>query len=166
MFARSEYARSMELNYTWPEIAVMLMQRLAPGSEGVVLTRKDLAALPQEKMLVDYRDEAGTHIKFSWATINEARSLMPKVLTATGQKAGVSMLEGRYMKLACVMLWKFARDGLTLTPLDREAVPKDKTLLVSGFKDDLELRFVPRTEAARIAAWEAEQEGKNIVEAL
>jgi len=154
----------MELNWQWPEICVTLMWKLAP--DGVVITRKDLGALPQDRVLVDYRDPAGTLIRFSFVSLDEARRLRPKILKATGHKAGVSELQGRWQKITCVLLWKLARDGCVLTQLDRDAVPADQVLLAHGHAQDIEYRFCPRAEAARIQKAELEHEGKQILEVV
>jgi hypothetical protein len=150
----------MELDWSWPEIGRILTHRLMP--EGGLLSRKDLGSLPEDRVLIDYRDPEGTFIKFSFVTLKTAERLRPKVLGATGQKVGVSQLQGLWMKLSAVLLWKFAKDGLSITPRDREAVP-DFKLLVEGHANDLELRWVSRSEGDRIARRELEQEGKRIL---
>lgn len=145
----------------WHEIAYALFWRLAP--HGVTITRKDLGCLPADRVLVDNR--SATEIRFTWNTLTDAQKLRD-TLTASGEPVGVSQLQGRWMKMALVLMWKLAPDGLTLTDLDRSAVPADKTLLIRGYRDDVHCRFVPRTEAAAIAKSAAEHEGKTVVEAL
>jgi len=150
-----------ELAWGWPEIAVVLVQKLAP--QGVVVTRKDLARLPFDRVLIE--DRHADRIVFRWATLEEAEA-MKKPLALGGRKAGVSQLQGRWQKLAVVLLWKLAKDGCTLMGYDRDAVPADKVLLAHGHAQDLEYRFVDRDEARRIAAWEKENEGKTVLEAM
>jgi hypothetical protein len=149
-----------ELDWTWTEIAVTLMWRLAPN--GCVITRKDLAALPVDRVLIE--DRTPTEIRFSWSTVEEAQRLR-KPLADGGQKAGLSQLQGRWQKMAVVLLWKLAKDGIVLTPLDRSAVPADKQLLAHGHAQDIEYRFLPHAEAAAIARRERDNEGRIILEA-
>lgn len=144
------------MNWDWPEIAVVLMWKLAP--EGVVITRKDLARLPQDLVLVE--DRTADEIRFSWETVSMAQKLTEAV------SSSVSTLEGRWQKIAVVLMWKLAKDGVTLTQWDRDQIPHGKTLLAHGHAQDIEYRFVPRLEAERIAAWEREHEGKSILEVV
>lgn len=153
-----------ELAWDWHQISVALMWRKCPN--GLVITRKDLGELPRERVLVDDRDEAGTEIRFRFVPLKVAEAMRPKILLATGKKAGVGQLQGRWQKIGVVVLWKLCRDGITLTPKDLEAVPKDRILLMHGHADDLELRFVPRDEAARIQRWERDNEGKQVLEVM
>lgn len=146
----------------WPEIAVTLMWKLAPA--GVVIIRKDLASLPQDRVLIDERD--ATSVRFSWMTPEAARLHAKRLKQHTGEKAGVSQLQGRWQKIAVVLLWKLAKDGVMLGQTDRDAVPAHLTLLAHGHEQDIEYRFVPRSEAQRIARWEKDNEGKTIVEAM
>jgi len=145
---------------TWAEIACVLMQRLAP--QGVVLSRHDLSALPQDRVLVDDRSDDGTEISFYWVSVAQAQRLRPKVL-ATGHKAWVSELQGRWQKFVVVLLWKLARDGIDIGLMDARALPHDKTLMMRGYKDALDCRFVPRTEAQRMAHWHDEHEPQDLV---
>lgn len=151
-----------ELSWDWPEIACVLVQKLAP--QGVVITRKDLARLPMDRVFIVDREE--TVIRFRWLRPEDARNLSKRIKEKTGTKAGVSQLQGRWMKLATVLLWKLAKDGCVIGQLDRAQVPADKVLLAHGHAEDLEYRFVPRAEAARIQAWERENEGKQILEVI
>lgn len=149
-----------ELDWTWTEIAVTLMWRLAPN--GVVITRKDLAALPQDLVLIE--DRSPHAISFSWVKVETAMA-MRKPLAEGGRKAGLSQLQGRWMKIAVTLLWKLAKDGIVLTPLDRSAVPADKQLMAHGHAQDIEYRFLPHAEAAAIAKRERDNEGRIILEA-
>lgn len=150
-----------ELTWDWPEIAVVLVQKLAP--DGVIVTRQDLARLPIDRVLVE--DRQSDRIIFRWVPITEAER-MRKPLAESGQKAGVTQLEGRWQKLAVVLLWKLAKEGCVLMRYDRDAVPVDKNLLAHGHANDIEYRFVPRPQAKRIAEWERDNEGRIITEAM
>lgn len=151
-----------ELAWDWPEIAVVLVQKLAP--DGVVVTRKDLGALPFDRVLVQER--LSDRITFRWMRPEDAKAHTKRLKEKTGEKAGLLQLQGRWQKLACVLLWKLARDGCVLMAYDRDAVPADKVLMAHGHKDDLEYRFVPRDEAARIQKFERDNEGKLVLEAV
>jgi hypothetical protein len=151
-----------ELTWGWVTIACVLAWRLAP--EGIVITRKDLASLPHDRVLKDHRDVEGTLIRFSFVSIEEAQRLTRPVVIGAKPEASVSELQGKWQKIACVLLWKMARDGITLTQADRDAMPADRTLLMHGHAQDLELRFLPHAQAARIAAWERDNEGHEVME--
>jgi hypothetical protein len=151
-----------ELNWDWPEIAVMLVQKLAPG--GVVVTRQDLGSLPMDRVPVEERLE--DRITYRWMCPADAKAHAKRIRQKTGEKVGLQQLQGRWQKLAFVLLWKLAKDGCVLMNYDRDAVPADKVLMAHGHKDDIEYRFVPRAEAARIQKWEKEHEGKTVMEAM
>ncbi len=143
-------------------IAVVLVQKLAPN--GVVVTRKDLGSLPMDRVLVEERQS--DRIVYRWMRPEDAKAHTKRLKEKTGEKAGLQQLQGRWQKLAIVLLWKLARDGCVLMNYDRDAVPVDKVLMAHGHKDDIEYRFVQRAEAARIQAWEKEHEGKTVMEAM
>jgi hypothetical protein len=156
-----------EITWGWPEIAVTLVWKLAP--KGVVITKGDLVALPMERVLCEDRGE--DDIRFSWITPEAARLMANPIMIPKGMKhgyerkhVGVTELQGRWQKLAVVLMWKLARDGVVLTVGDRAAVPKDRVLLANGRRDDIEYRFIPREEAKRIEKWERDNEGKAILE--
>jgi len=150
-----------ELDWKWPELALVLVNKLAPA--GLVITRHDLGALPHDRVLIE--DRGPTQIRFTFVSLHHAQ-LIRKPLANAGAMASVSELQGRWMKICAVVLWKLRKEGCVLTRWDRDAVPSDKTLLMHGHRDDLELRFVPRNEAGRIAKFELEQEGKHTVETI
>jgi hypothetical protein len=152
----------MEISWGWPEITCVLMWRLAPN--GVIIRRKDLGALPPERVLIENRSEKS--IRFWFATIREAERIREPILEGGRPKATVSELQGRWQKLAVVLLWKLAKDGIVLTQSDRDRLPGDKTLLAHGHEQDIEYRFVHRREAQRIAQWERDNEGKMVLEAV
>jgi hypothetical protein len=136
-----------EIAWDWPEIVCVLMWKLAP--KGVVITRKDLAALPIDRVLK--YDRLADRMIF--------RFVPP-------QPGPFEELQGRWQKIAVVLLWKLAKDGVTLGQWDRDTVPADKTLLAHGHEQDIEYRFVQRAEAIRIAKWEKDNEGKMVLEAV
>ena len=138
------------------------MWRLAPT--GCKVTRKDLGGLPMDRVLV-YDLNGGT-IAFSWITL-PAMQRRVAAGAASGDpddKVGLEQLQGRWMKLASVLLWKLAKDGLTLTQADFEAVPADTQLLAQGTADAILYRFLPHAEAARIAARDRDNTGKLLIE--
>jgi len=148
-----------EIGWDWPEIAIILMWRLAP--KGVVITRRDLGRLPMDRVLLEDRRPAELHLR--WITLAEAQSrTQPK--NVLEEKASVSELQGRWQKLAVVLMWKFAQAGIVLTESDRQAVPNGQEILTRGFKDDIEFRFAPRTETAKIEQAANENDGTIIRE--
>lgn len=151
-----------ELSWDWPEISCVLMWKLAPN--GVVITRRDLARLPMDRVLIEERTD--TEINLRWMRPEDARAHSRRLKQQTGEKAGISQLQGRWQKIGVVLLWKLAKDGVVLTQWDRDQVPPEKALLAHGHKEDIEYRFVLRAEAARIAKWEKDNEGKIILETV
>lgn len=151
-----------ELSWDWPTIACMLMWKLAPN--GVVITRKDLAALPVDRVLIHER--LTDRMTFRWMRPEDAKAHAKRLKEKTGEKAGLVQLQGRWQKIAVVLLWKLARDGVTLLQWDKDTLPADKTLLAHGHAQDIEYRFCDRAEAARIQKFELENEGKLIREAI
>lgn len=150
-----------DLAWDWPEITVTLMWKLAPA--GVVITRKDLGALPMDRVLMEERGPS--EIKYSFISMKAAeRRWKPK--DAHQERATSSQLQGRWQKIAAVLLWKLAKDGVVLTRWDRDQVPGDKVLLAHGHAQDIEYRFCPRAEAQAIAKWERDNEGKIILESV
>lgn len=148
-----------ELTWGWPEIALTLVWRLAPT--GVIITRRDLGRLPMDRVLLT--DRRQTEIRFSWITLEDAQARV-KPTNALQEKASLSELQGRWMKLATVLLWKLAKGGVVLTQGDRNRVPADRQLLAEGHANDIEYRFVTHAEGAAIAKAERENEGRIIVE--
>lgn len=153
-----------ELAWDWPEVCCILMWKLKPM--GCTLTRRDLARLPRDRVLIEKR--TSDRITYRFGTFAQAEAAARAEIAESGNKAGLEEAQGRWQKLACVLLWKFAKDGATvLTEWDRGAIPAHLTLLQSGFKDDVELRFVTRLEAARLQKFHEEHEGRpHIVEAV
>jgi hypothetical protein len=130
-----------------------------------VLTRRDLGRLPQDRVLIEERTPQ--EIRLSWMRPENARAHSRRLKEATGEKAAVTEIQGRWQKLGVVLLWKLKRDeGYVLTRADRTAVPRNLRLLTRGFQDTVEFRFIPVEEAIQIANWERDNEGKHIVEVL
>jgi len=148
--------------WSWPKVACALMWRLAP--RGTKVTRKDLGGLPMDRVLV--YDTHGEEIAFSWISLRTMRRRVAagEVSGRVDDKVGVLELQGRWMKLVSVLLWKLAKDGLTLTAKDFEAVPADQQLLAQGTADAIVYRFLPHAEARAIAQRDSENEGRIIVE--
>jgi hypothetical protein len=152
-----------EIAWDWAEIAVVMMWKLCP--KGLVLTRADMGRLPQDRVMIE--DRGVDDIRFRWMRPQDARAYATRLKKATGERAGVSQLQGRWQKLGVVLLWKLTRDeGLVLTRADRTAVPGDQKLLTRGTHDAVEFRFIPTAEAIRIAKWERDNEGKIVVEGM
>lgn len=150
----------MDLNWQWDEIACVLFWCLAP--RGTIITRKDLAALPMERVLLE--DRRPSEIRFSWISIEDAQK-RHKPTDGLSEAATVDTIEGsRWKKIAAVLLWKLAKDGITITPLDRSQIPADRILMASGHRNDIEYRFLPRSEAAAIQKSERDNRGKIILE--
>jgi hypothetical protein len=147
-----------ELAWDWSLIARVLFWRLAP--RGTTITRKDLHALPMDKVLIEDREP--TCIRLRFVTLAEAERLRTQ-MAAVGQKATVSEMQGRWQKIAMVLLWKLAKDGITLTPADLSAVPDDQMLLAHGHANDIEYRFLPIMEALAIAKHEKDNEGRILL---
>jgi len=152
-----------EIAWDWAEIAVVLMWKLCP--QGMILTRADMGRLPQDRVMIEERTP--DQIRFRWMRPQDARAHATRLKKATGERAGVSQLQGRWQKLGVVLLWKLTRDeGVILTRADREALPADKKMLTRGTHDAVEFRFIPTAEAIAIAKWERDNEGKIVVEGM
>jgi hypothetical protein len=140
---------SRELTWDYEVIATVLLWKYA--RKGLVVRLKDLGSLPFDRVLNEYRAEDGTHIRLSFVPIEEAEKLRNAIPVATGQKVGVSEMQGRWQKMATVALWKLKRDKpVVLTEADRLAVPHDRLLLIEGFKDDVLLHFVNKFQARKM----------------
>ena len=145
----------------WEHIACALLWKLAP--KGVILTRKDLGALPHDRVLID--DRHNGRIRLTFVTLSEAMRIRGGLAEAK-TPAGVSSLEGRWEKIAVVMLWKLQKHGVTLTSWDLKGVPYDQTILASGHAEGVEFRFMPRSEAQRLTAWDLDNERTLVHEAV
>lgn len=132
-----------EVAWDWPKIASMLLWKLAP--RGTVLTRKDLGALPQDRVLITER--LSSRLVISFVPLAQAMRIR-QALSTTPTPAGLSTLEGRWEKIAVVMLWKLKKSGVTLTQWDHDCVPNDRQILAHGHRDGVEFRFMPNKDAA------------------
>jgi hypothetical protein len=147
-----------ELDWGWDAIAVTLLWKLKP--EGIVIGVADLVALPMDRVGIIQRE--ADFIRLSFATEHYAKRLLER---PAEHRPEVHELHGRWQKFCWVALWKLKRArSVTLSPLDRASVPSDRVLLQSGFKQDIEYRFVPREEAARLQRLAKEHEGRIITE--
>lgn len=150
-----------ELAWGWYLICSVLFDRLCP--KGIMVPWADMDRLPMEHPMAEERDPRGQFIRFRFVTIGKANSLTEHD-DLTGDPAGVSEMQGVWQALACVLLWKLAKDGITITPSDRARLPHDRILLGRPLGDALELLYVPRQEAERIRQWEKFNVGKSILE--
>ena len=149
-----------ELDWDWYVIAHTLAWRLAP--EGFVMNRKDLASLPADRVFVEERSADAIHLR--WLALTEAKRLQERLVKYNQPKAGVSHLEGRWMKFAVVLSWMRARDGITLRQADRDAVPKLLMLYAEGHAQDVEFRFMPERDAKAMQRQYRERDGQIITE--
>lgn len=150
-----------EIGWDWPEICAILMWKLRPEGD-LHVTRKDLGGLPMDRVLIEERTV--DRINFSFMSVEEAMRIRQPILAASGVKASVTELSGRWMKLGTVLLWKLAKGGLTLMNYDRDALPADRILLTMGSRHEVVFRFCSRADARRIRKFEAENEGVEILE--
>jgi hypothetical protein len=152
-----------ELAWEWPDIVCTLLWKLKPL--GCTVTHRDLNRLPRDRFLIEKR--TWQRITYRWGTEKEAIAAAKAELADSGQKAGFEEAQGRWQKLAGVILWKFCKDGVTaLSEIDRDAVPGHLVLLTRGYRNGIEFFWVTRAEAARLEKQSREQEGKRIVEAV
>lgn len=151
-----------DLNWTIAEVIVVLLWKLRP--RGLKLTKKDLGGLPRDRVLLE--DRRPDRILYRWETPDQA--VYENALRAQRgeEKPGLYEAQGRYMKLLGVILWKLAKDGITLGVSDRDAVPADKVLRIDGTADRVIWTFVSRGDAERLSREEKEHRGLDIVEAI
>lgn len=152
-----------EIDWDWPAICAILIWKLSPDLD-LKINRKDLGGLPQDRVLIEER--LTDRINFSFVALEEAMRMRAPVLASTGAKASVSQLQGRWMKLGTVLLWKLCKNGITLMNWDRDALPADKILLTLGARHDVVFRYVSRKDAARIQKFERDNRGFEILEVL
>lgn len=149
-----------ELDWPWSVICTTAFWKLAPG--GLVLFPQDLKALPHDRVLLEER--LPDRINLSFITLKEAyaRTHAEK----PENRASTDKLTGRWRQAAVVILWRIAKQGVTLTEQDRQAVPGDLILMTAGHPLGVEWNFIHRSVAARqrMRAWE--NEGKETMEKL
>jgi hypothetical protein len=154
--------RLPEINWGWPEIAVILIWKLAPN--GFVMLTEDMTSLPFDRVLVE--DRQPDKLTLGFVAVRKAKALTRP--ERGSEKASVSELQGRWMKIGICTLWHFARahklgrrDMITLTEQDRQAVPADRQLMASGHAHGVEWRFIRKLEAAKLAAWYRDNEHES-----
>jgi hypothetical protein len=150
-----------ELAWGWPTIAAVLMWKLAP--QGVRLQRRDLGALPIDRVLLE--DRQVDRIVLTWIDLTEAQQRANRTpgIDRRGERASVEQLGGRWQKLAVALLWKLAREGVTLTSWDLAQLPLDRVLLAEGHEHDIEFRFVSRADSKRIHARELGRDHEHLI---
>lgn len=69
--------------------------------------------------------------------------------------------EGHWQKYLCFVLWKLAREGVTITSTDitEFANQSRNVLLTHGHRDSIEFKLVTRADAERLAAYDKQQKG-------
>lgn len=69
--------------------------------------------------------------------------------------AVLDQVQAHWMKIAALLVWKLAPNGVTLTAKEIESFPADRVLLTHGHRDSFEFRLVTEADAARLAAHDA-----------
>ena len=133
-----------ELSWAWEKIAITLLWKLAP--KGLVLFPRDLN-LPRDRVLLEERLADRINLRFITLKEATARTHAP----SAESRATSDRLYGRWQQIACVMLWKLRKKGVTLTQADKDGVPAQMELLTSGHPQGVEWRFMPRMNALRMA---------------
>lgn len=151
-----------EINWTIAEVCVVLLWKLRP--KGLKLGFRDLGGIPVDRVLVEER--LTDRIIYRWVDPDQVVLENARRHLATGEKPGLYEAQGRYMKLLGVLLWKLAKDGITLGQWDRDAVPDDKVLHMAGTADRVVYSFISRQDAKRMQAQSETHEGLSIVEAI
>lgn len=64
----------------------------------------------------------------------------------------LQQLDGQWQKIAAVLVWKLARNGVTLTVGDFASFPKDHALYTHGHRDSIDFKLVTMADAERLAA--------------
>lgn len=152
-----------ELTWTIAEITLLLIWKFR-GAKGLKLTRKDLGGLPRDRVLVEER--LVDRIIYRWVKTEAVVMENAQRVLAGQEKPGLYEAQGRYMKLLGVLLWKLAKDGITLGQTDRDAVPTDKVLHIAGTADRVIYSFISRQDADRMSRADKEHQGLDIVEAI
>lgn len=70
-----------------------------------------------------------------------------------------------WQKLTAMLVWKLARDGVTLTLADMQRFAEESergeaVLMQWGHQDSIEFKIVNRAEAQRLAAHDQQQRGR------
>lgn len=144
-----------EVTWDWADIWILAMARLVPI--GVELNPDDVVKLAfNDRTLVENRDDDG--ITFSWKTTEEAREIAnPRIISPTVPKPTVSKVEGRYMKLACLLFLKLAPNGIRLSTGDAQLIPDGKFI----FEDGIEYKWLSLAEGIALRRRERDNEGRD-----
>ncbi len=69
--------------------------------------------------------------------------------------------EGHWQQYLCLVVWKLARDGVTITAKDIQefAEQNRRVLLTHGHIDSIDFKLVTMQDAARLAAYDKKQGG-------
>lgn len=63
----------------------------------------------------------------------------------------LQQLDGQWQKIAAILIWKLAPNGVTLTHEDMERFPPDLALYTHGHKESIDFKMVSMEEAQRLA---------------
>lgn len=69
--------------------------------------------------------------------------------------AVLTQVQEHWMKIAALLVWKLAPNGVTLTAKEIASFPHDRVLLTYGHRDSFEFKLVSESGAARLAAHDA-----------
>ena len=125
-----------------------------------MLFREDLNGLPHDRVLLEER--LPDRINLSFITLEEAHARTHT--ERAEQRATTDKMVGRWRQIACVLLWKLAKKGVTLTEYDRQSVPSDLILMTAGHRLGVEFQFIHRNVAHRQRMQAIEDTGKDIME--
>lgn len=147
-----------ELAWGWDTISSVLMWKLAPG--GVVLYPHELNSLPHDRVLLEER--LPDRINLSFITLKEAFARTHA--NRPEERATTDKMLGRWRQIGCVLAWKLAKKGVTLTEYDRESLPVNLILMTAGHALGVEWNFIDRSVAAGQRRRAFEDTGKDILE--
>lgn len=69
--------------------------------------------------------------------------------------ATLTQVQEHWMKIAALLVWKLAPNGVTLTAEDIASFPPDRALLTWGHRGSFEFKLVTEEEGKRLAAHDA-----------
>ena len=145
---------SGEICWNWAQIFIVLMAKLAPV--GVEINPDDVVALPMDKVLSVHRDAEA--VTLSWVGIADAHAMTNPIIEVPGaEKPSVSQLQGRYMKLACILAHKLAPNGIRLTQADADLIPEGQFV----FEDGIEYKWLPVAQGLALRRRERDNEGRE-----
>jgi len=64
----------------------------------------------------------------------------------------LQQVQEHWQKLAALIVWKLAPNGVTLTHEDIASFPPDRILLTHGHRDSIEFKIISQADAERVAA--------------